>query len=259
MDLLTANDRPGPYPASWYDETAQPLPPFPAGLIGLVALVGLRRSPALRRPTALVALLISGALTFVSTVLLFPVATLWGTFMHASGPLLVALTIVAALGGDALLARISQLRHWERPNIVIAPVALIAVAGSLALFQVAAVSQQSRDLEARYAALTASIEAAADEAGERIPATLITDHPMWLAGALDRHAVALPDEPVESIVELSGLFSAPWLVVIDERGRYPAALLDEATADCLESDPVQLTGVPEPAWLFRLASGCEVT
>lgn len=29
MDLLTANDRPGEYPASWYAATAAPLPPFP--------------------------------------------------------------------------------------------------------------------------------------------------------------------------------------------------------------------------------------
>ncbi len=79
--------------------------PSRSGLAGLVALVGMRRSPALRRPTALVAVLICSALTFVSTVLLFPVATLWGTFMHSSGPLLVGLGVVAALGGDALLAR----------------------------------------------------------------------------------------------------------------------------------------------------------
>lgn len=30
MDLLTANDTPGAYPASWYAATAMPLPPFPA-------------------------------------------------------------------------------------------------------------------------------------------------------------------------------------------------------------------------------------
>lgn len=30
MDLLTANDRPGEYPRSWYADSATPLPPFPA-------------------------------------------------------------------------------------------------------------------------------------------------------------------------------------------------------------------------------------
>ena len=30
MDLLTANDRPGTYPDSWYAASADMLPPFPA-------------------------------------------------------------------------------------------------------------------------------------------------------------------------------------------------------------------------------------
>ena len=62
-------------------------------LAGLVTLPWLRRSPALLRPTALVVLLVSGLLTFLATALLFPVATLWGTFLHASGPLLVGLIV----------------------------------------------------------------------------------------------------------------------------------------------------------------------
>ena len=157
------------------------MPAFPVGLAGLVALVGMRRSPALRRPTALAAVLISSALTFVSTVLLFPVATLWGTFMHSSGPLLVALGVVAALGGDALLARISELRHWERPNIVLAPVALIAVAGLLTAFQVRVFADQSVEGESRWEALAASVTAVAAADGTEVPATL--DHrPPNLAG-----------------------------------------------------------------------------
>jgi hypothetical protein len=74
------------------------VPPFPVGLAGLIALVGLRRAPGLRSPTALMAVLLSSGLIFLTTVALFPVATLWGTFMHSSGPLLVALGVVAALG-----------------------------------------------------------------------------------------------------------------------------------------------------------------
>ena len=104
------------------------LPAFPVGIAGLLALVAMRRSPFLRRPTALMAVLLSGFLIFVSTVLLFPVATLWGTFMHASGPLLVGLGVVAAFGGDALLARISSLRDWEKPNVIVAPIALVSTA-----------------------------------------------------------------------------------------------------------------------------------
>jgi len=232
------------------------LPAFPVGLAGLVALVGMRHSPALRRPTALLALLIMGGLTFISTMLLFPVATLWGTFMHASGPLLVALIVVAALGGDALLARISALRHWEKPNVILAPIALIAVAGVLAFFQLSVVSDQSRDKEARYAAIARSVEDVATRDGLRVPATIITDHPMWLAEALERHAVALPDEDLAALAELGRTFDTGWVLVIDERGRYPEVLSSADGRACLAGDPIELPAAAGPAWLFRLGDQC---
>jgi hypothetical protein len=232
------------------------LPAFPIGVAGLIAVVGMRRSPALRRPTALVAVLIGAALTFVSTMLLFPVATLWGTFMHASGPLLVALIVVATLGGDALLARISTAREWERPNVILAPIALLAVAGLLAFFQVRVFSDQSRQTEARYSAISAAVTAVAAEAGGSVPATLITDHPMWLADSLGATAVALPDEDTDSLMALSRVFEAPWVVIVDERGRYPAALLDPGARSCLSSDPIRLTDQTESAWLFQLDKEC---
>ena len=59
-------------------------------------------------------LLLSGAITFVATALLFPVATLWGTFLHARGPLLVGLIVAAVLGVDAVMTRISLARGWDR-------------------------------------------------------------------------------------------------------------------------------------------------
>jgi hypothetical protein len=235
------------------------LPAFPIGLAGLIALVGLRRSPALRRPTALATVLISAAFTFASTMLLFPVATLWGTFMHASGPLLVALIVLAPLGGDALLARISALRGWEKPNVILAPIALLAVAGVLASFQIRVFSDQSHETEARYTALGTALSAVSTEAGSEVPATIITDHPMWLADALDGAAIALPDEEPASIIALSRLFDAPWVVVVGERGRYPGALLDPGARACLQADPVALTDEAEPAWLFQLDQECLIT
>jgi len=235
------------------------LPAFPIGLAGLIALLGMRHSPALRSPTALVAVLISAALTFASTMLLFPVATLWGTFMHASGPLLVALIVLAALGGDALLARISALRGWEKSNVILAPIALLAVAGVLAFFQIRVFSDQSHETEARYTALGTALSAVSTQVGDEVPATLITDHPMWLADALDGTAIALPDEEPASIIALSQLFDAPWVVVVGERGRYPGALLDPGARACLSADPIALTDEPGPAWLFQLDQECLAT
>lgn len=229
---------------------------FPVGIVGLVALVGLRRSRALRRPTGLATLLISGAFTFVSTILLFPVATLWGTFMHASGPLLVALVVLAALGGDALLARVSATRAWEKPNVILAPIALIAMAGLLGVFQLLVFAAQSREAMETYDEVAAAVGDYAVTEGIEVPTTVISDHPMWIADALGNNAIALPDEDLESILSLSAVFDAPWLIVVDERGRYPDALLDGATGSCLAGQPVALTDDEEPVWLFRLDPGC---
>lgn len=232
------------------------IPAFPIGLAGLVALVGMRHSAALRHPTALMALLISGALTFLTTVLLFPVATLWGTFLHASGPLLVALIVAASLGGDALLARISAARDWGKPNVILAPIALLAVALLLSFLQVRIFAQQSSDTQARYTTLAASIEAAAAEAGAEVPAAIISDHPIWLADALGRPVVALPDEEPGALIDLGRQFDTDWVVVIDERGRYPQRLLETADGSCLSREPLALTEGPEPAWLFVLDRSC---
>jgi len=232
------------------------LPAFPVGLAGLVAVVGMRRATTLRRPTALSALLVSGGLTFLGTALLFPVATRWGTFLHASGPLLVGLIVAAALGADALVARLSELRHWQRPNVILGPIALVAVSALLGWFQLGLLAERASAQQARYDDIAAGISATAESAGLLVPATLITDHPMWLAEALDRRAVALPDEGLASIMALSRTFEAPWLVVVDERGRYPSALLDGSTDGCLAGPPVRITTSDSPAWLFRLAEQC---
>ena len=232
------------------------LPAFPVGVTGLAALVGMWRSPALRRPTALVAVLITSALILATTLLLFPVATLWGTFMHSSGPLMVGLGVMAALGGDALVARISMRRGWDRPNIVLAPITLVAMAGLFTIFQVSLVSVQAADTQARYAALGEALTTTAQAEGIEVPSTIITDHPLWLADAIEGYAIALPDEDLASIRALGDLFGAPWVVVVNERGRYPQALLDDRARTCLSADPTPLTAGGNEAWLFRLADEC---
>jgi hypothetical protein len=231
---------------------------FPVGLAGLVALVGMRRSPSLRHP-ALATVLASGGITFLTTALLFPVATRWGTFLHASGPLLVGLTVTAALGADALMARVSRMRGWGRTNVLLGPVALIAMTVLLSALQLTLVSRQAGERQRQMEAVAAALGEAAGEFGVAIPAVLITDHPMWLADALDRDAVALPDEELASVLAVAERFGASWVVVVDERGRYPAALLAEEARDCLADDPRALDVPEAEAWLFRLAHDCLTT
>ena len=232
------------------------IPAFPVGIAGLAAAIGMWRAPALRQPTALTALLLSGLLIFLSTILLFPVATLWGTFLHSSGPLLVALGTVAALGGDALLARVSRWRRWARPNIVIAPVALVALTVLFTIFQVRMVGSQASDLAETMAALGRSLAAARADAGDGAPDTIITDHPMWLADATGTYTVALPDEDISSLIALGKVFATRWVVVAGERGRYPDALLVPDARSCLAEDPVSLEAGQAEVWLFQLADDC---
>jgi hypothetical protein len=232
------------------------LPAFPVGLVGLVAIVSLRRSPAIWPPTALAVLLLSGGLTFLATALLFPVATLWGTFLHAAGPLLVGLTVGAALGGDALLARVSARRGWGRPNVIIAPVALLALAVPLLGLQLLVVARQAAAVDARLTSIVADARQrwSAGEAGQA--PVVVTDHPMWLASAAGVRAVALPDEPITDVSSLAGTYGAAWLLVVDERGRYPDLLHDPLAASCLDSDPEPIGPTDAPAWLVRLAPEC---
>ncbi len=101
---------------------------IPMSVIGLVALPWQGRDRALRP------VLLLGVMTFLVTSLLFPVATTWGTFLHAAVPVHVLL-LISALGGlDALIAAVGRRLGWTRPVAWLGP--LLGVAGSL-LFTVA--------------------------------------------------------------------------------------------------------------------------
>jgi hypothetical protein len=220
------------------------VPAFPVGLVGLIAFVGLRRTPALREASPLRALVIGGAITFLVIGLVFPVATLWGTFQHASGPLLVALVVLAGLGLDALLACIRHLRGWSRENAWLAPLATLALTVPIAALAVTLTAAGAASEERRMEAVAAAVD--------RAEGPVITDHPMWVADALGVPALALPDEPPANIVRLAQEFGAGWLLVLDTRGRYPAVLLD-APSPCLVEEP--MTSV-EGAHLVRIVPGC---
>ena len=80
---------------------------------------------------------------------------------------------------------------------------------------------------------------------------------MWLAGATDGYAIALPDEDIESVQELAAIFEAPWVVVVDERGRVSRGALERrrphlsgCRADAARQPP------HGEAWLFELAETC---
>jgi hypothetical protein len=84
---------------------------------------------------------------------------------------------------------------------------------------------------------------------------IITDHPMWIAAATGGPAIALPDEPPAAVADLARAYGAEWLLIMDDRGRYPASLLETAPA-CLAAPPERIGPPDDAAWLFRLDTGC---
>ena len=239
------------------------LPAMPVGFLGMAAILVLRRSPALRGPTALQALLLSGFITFAVTSLVFPVATLWGTFLHASGPLLAALLVIALLGLDAAVRWAGQRRGWARANLWLGPVAILSLVVPFSVLQVSAVSSQARVDAARMAAAAAAVEhlpelATAPRAGDapRMRAALISDRAVWLAEALRRPVIALPDEHPRAVGQLAADFGTRLVVMLDVRGRYPAVWLTPEGLACLAGPPQPLLGPADPALVARLRPDC---
>ncbi|MCU0484329.1 MAG: hypothetical protein MUC54_08715, partial [Chloroflexi bacterium] len=131
FDIFAWNDPPtlaryvAAGPATWVEHRVEGflhnllsvlvIPGFPVALVGLAGLLVVGRTVAIRP------VLVVGLLTFAITTLLFPVATTWGTFLHASVPALVALLVAAVAGLDAALAWVGRRRGWHRPGAWLGP------------------------------------------------------------------------------------------------------------------------------------------
>ena len=221
----------------------------PVSVIGLLALPWQARDRALR-PVVLVA-----ATTFLVTSLVFPVATTWGTFLHAAAPAHVLL-IIAALGAlDAGLARLAARMGWVRPVAWLG--ALLAVGWS-ALFSVAllpSAGTASADTARTYAVLAQQLAAAGAPLDGRTP--VITDFPIWMAEGERVPALALPNEPPSSVAALARHFDARLLVLTGDRGVWPGVLAGgDAASACFHelalpvpSDPADAAAVKDlRAW-----------
>ena len=218
------------------------VPSFPVGLIGLVALPW----TAIRSARALRPLLLVSMLTFLVTSLVFPVATTWGTFLHAAGPVQVLLLVSSLVGLDALIARIGRIRGWTRPFAWLGPALTASIAGLFSL-SVAGFGAQSADVAGRYAALTPVLEAIGVDHGRAGP--VITDFPIWFAEAQDGPALGLPDEPPASVLDLARRFGARYLIISDDdRGRWPAILRSgQPGAECFRPVPLGPAADPDAA------------
>ena len=154
----------------------------PVSIIGLIALPWTGRGLTVRP------LVVFGIVTFLITSLLFPIATQWGTFLHAAGAIHVLLIVSALVALDAAIDWIGRKRDWTNPVAWLGPT--LAIAGCL-LFSAALLPSfgaTSADTQRRYEA----IRPAMAEVGlpfETI-GPVITDYPIWLAEAERTDALA---------------------------------------------------------------------
>ncbi|MBA3778982.1 MAG: hypothetical protein H0X16_06765 [Chloroflexi bacterium] len=236
----------------------------PVGLLGLIAIVALRRSAALRPPAPLALLLLVGLLVYAVASLVFPVASAYGTFRHAAGPLLAGLIVTSVLGLDAAVARLGRIRRWERSNAWLGPAIALAAALPLAALQVSVQARQAQELERRLAAVVATLEAQPDfrrpplgATKPRREAAVISDRPIWLAEVLRAPVVALPDETPRQVWQLARDFNAPLVAIINDRGaQAPSGVRMLLTSACFELRAIDNSTDGERSAILAPMAGC---
>ncbi|HEY1168139.1 MAG TPA: hypothetical protein VGE81_04025 [Candidatus Limnocylindrales bacterium] len=217
------------------------IPAFPVGLAGLLSLPWVGRRRALRP------LVLASVLTFLVTSLVFPVATLSGTYLHAAGPALVLLTVCCMAALDSFIVRVGKLRGWTRPVAWLGPAFAIAAVGPLCVVTITSIARQADDVRSRYEALPAAMARAGaplDGAGP-----VITDNPIWLAESTQVEALALPEESPVAVLDLARHFGAKLLIVHGDAGsEWPDVLNQGGTAaKCFQEVPLTDSSGAMPA------------
>jgi hypothetical protein len=228
---------------------------IPLAVIGLLALPWQARDRAVR-PVVLLS-----ATTFLVTSLVFPVATTWGTFLHAAAPVHVLL-IVSALGAlDGLFARLSSRLGWTRQVAWLGGV--LAVGGSL-LFSAALLpltAQTGRETALRYEVLARELAVQGVPLDGAHP--VIHDFPIWLAETERVPALALPYETPSDVLDLATdpRFGARLLIAVANDDNDWPEILDGSTdpaARCFErvalpvpTDPAEAQAI-EDVRVYRI-------
>jgi hypothetical protein len=220
----------------------------PLSVLGLAGLPGVvrRRMPPSADP--LRPLILFSVITFAVASLVFPVSTTWGTFLHAAGAIHVLLVISALLLLDGVIVWVGARRGWTRPVAWLGPA--FAIAGCL-LFSAVLLPADGRGARAtaeRYAALADVFDepgGALDLAAE--PGPVISDFPIWFAEATRHHAIALPNEGPDSILDLARSFDPPARLLVvgaANDGVWPAAILSGAPgSECFL--PIEVPDTPD--------------
>ena len=185
------------------------LPGFPISLFGLLALPWTARGRVVRPLVWL------SVVTFLFTSLVFPVATTWGTFLHATGPVHVLLILSALLALDGLIARLGRRLGWERPIAWLGPTLGIFASVLFSTVLLPGFGNGSVATARYYEALGQRMA----EIGHPLDATagpVISNFPIWIAETNGIPALALPDEPPTDVLDLARSFEGTRLLVLTD-------------------------------------------
>ena len=169
---------------------------LPISLIGLIGLPWEIRGAAIR-PVVIVSFI-----AFLVTSLVFPVATTWGTFLHAAGPFHVLLVLSALLALDAVIARLGARLGWTRPVAWLGP--LLGIFGSPALLGGA--PARVRRGVARHRRPFEALAAGWPRSGTRSTRAPARSSPTSRSGwprPSGSPSLALPDEPPRDVLDLA--------------------------------------------------------
>ncbi|HEX2470240.1 MAG TPA: hypothetical protein VHK05_06595 [Candidatus Limnocylindrales bacterium] len=190
------------------------LPGFPLSAVGLLAL------PWTARPLAVRPIVLVAAITFLITSLVFPVATTWGTFLHAAGPIHVLIVLSALSAIDTGLAALGRRLGWTKEVGWLAGTMGFAASLLFSVVLLAGFASGSRETARLYdelAARTDAVDRALDAPGTR----LMSNFPIWVAETQRTSTLALPDEPPADVLDLAAAFEGTrYLVLTSPEGRH---------------------------------------
>jgi hypothetical protein len=214
----------------------------PISVLGILALPWQGRDRSLR-PVVLLALV-----TFLVTSLAFPVATTWGTFLHAAAPVHVLIVISALGASDAGFAWLGRRMGWTRPIAWLG--AVLAVGGSalFAFVLLPGVARMSVETARTYDVLARQMAAFGAPLDGSAP--VIHDFPIWMAETERVPTLALPDETPADVLDLANRFGARWLITAQtDHGDWPDILdaSDDPAAACFEEVRLPVPADPEDA------------
>jgi hypothetical protein len=212
-----------------------------------LSVLGLLAAPWTLGGRTLRPLLILAITTFLVTSLIFPVATTWGTFLHAAGPVHVLVVISALVILDRGLAALAARQGWTRPVAWLGPAFAIFASAIFTIAYVPAFGNQSSQIARRYEVLAGQLAATGRPVASLGP--VITNFPIWWAEAYRAPALALPDEDPASIVDLAAAFPGTRTLVVasPEHGRWPDVLDSPAAPGAACFTEVALPTPQDPA------------